>query len=775
MAFNQLGNDLSSLPWTGQSWIDSAKMAAMYNILQTASMNEQQMNTINAMNSLEQSIKLFSPAKPPPSPPRHCHGAVGGECPNDPPQSVGDGRTMLQQQQDPLSTLLQTTSAMDIQPQSSQLPSSLQTASGMPTAHVQPPPAGQSGNNRTHGHLQPSTSAAPPAFPPINPTADPKMAPVRGVRPERPARHHLRQKGTTTQERPPTSSATSTARAAESSCSIFPTTSSSCSQQPPLPTSSLPNPSTNTSRSMNLPQPDPELERFVSNLNHADLDFEFGANRGGFDTLKFFNEMGGAEVHESPEGRGRRAGGVGARSIHAARLSRAHQKGASIGPRLEFGRRKRVPADSPSTSLKLGGTNQEAAFPNGISLLSPASSSTHHSNPSSSKSMPLVFVSSAPMEKSAERRSSLLQKANKIPIYKQKFVNLTAQAPEPKGEDCYSFSTADCARSSRDSWAIRPANAGPAWSEDFVARLEADEHSWIRVNPFQTTEIDVRETPEWCRWESERRKPSLRVIVKEELPASTSAKETEDPPRPRLVLKFIKPVEPSPAAQSPADELEDPFGANGHKLKRKKHHKKRDRDKEWEYPGESKRAKKEKKHHRHHHGHRKHSDDHYKPVLNGSSCGRVSNGTTWKEVLEQPDSKQCRAIRVFNERCLAAKRNVHLERELRRDVTMLLDYYTTLIEIPTRKRTPTGRSVSPFHSCDPCSQQLRSYHLAEHGFFLLHKACDDYILDLALERPTASGKLLLGLAMRTFEPLRSMSDKILQLWLDYASVQTEDG
>lgn len=61
--------------------------------------------------------------------------------------------------------------------------------------------------------------------------------------------------------------------------------------------------------------------------------------------------------------------------------------------------------------------------------------------PEQKSSMPLMFIppvkESALSKKSSinqtDRKSTLLQQSNKVPIYKQKFVNLTSNVSEPKG------------------------------------------------------------------------------------------------------------------------------------------------------------------------------------------------------------------------------------------------------------------------------------------------------------------------------------------------------
>jgi hypothetical protein len=68
----------------------------------------------------------------------------------------------------------------------------------------------------------------------------------------------------------------------------------------------------------------------------------------------------------------------------------------------------------------------------------------HKLKASTSMDMPLVFI--PPVKETAinlkklpdqtTKKSSLLARPNKVPIYKQKFIS---QASETKGEDCYSF------------------------------------------------------------------------------------------------------------------------------------------------------------------------------------------------------------------------------------------------------------------------------------------------------------------------------------------------
>lgn len=74
----------------------------------------------------------------------------------------------------------------------------------------------------------------------------------------------------------------------------------------------------------------------------------------------------------------------------------------------------------------------------------------------------------------------------------------------------------------------------------------------------------------------------------------------EEAPRPRLVLKFIKPKEDEMVLNEEQVHVSNHKRRHSSSSKKHKKHKKKERDTEWEYPGQPKRHKKKHKHHHHH-------------------------------------------------------------------------------------------------------------------------------------------------------------------------------
>lgn len=152
--------------------------------------------------------------------------------------------------------------------------------------------------------------------------------------------------------------------------------------------------------------------------------------------------------------------------------------------------------------------------------------------------------------------------------------------------------------------------AGTPWSTEFLNRMERD-RLWVSVNPFECTEITTDQPSSDIAWTAERstfKNNSLRVVIKEEpCVESTSYVLTcslnnmnfrEEAPRPRLVLKFIK-----PKVEEEEDQVSTTEHHHRHSKKESKHKKHKKKEKDTEYHPFKRQQKKEKRHHKHKHHH----------------------------------------------------------------------------------------------------------------------------------------------------------------------------
>ncbi|KAI6202036.1 hypothetical protein M3Y96_00905600 [Aphelenchoides besseyi] len=1041
-----MGNDLSTVSWTGQSWLDSAKMAAMYNLLQTASINEQQLQTINAMNSLEQNLKFFAQQSATADSSANTLNQLTANIASTMHSQIDANLLLQSHASDSLASLLQTANAPEIsEPQIStvgvsRIPEMNDNESNCHASKAESSTVSlaaqlilTSTNNSTLENenlltvtklLQLSSTQPNCITTESHSNATSEQPPFSSTVPTHETERTTTQLPASNAETlsvdhsvPSTSTTTSNALDLSNNITNFEnydlndlhefildknpnnqtavfdkqtTNEMSCS------TSSQPNSSqlklsnstitqhpiisaSSQASENNFTEPD-----FFSN----ELEFDLGLANGSFDALKFLREM---TVGTEPD-----------------YLESVDQ--AELNP-VQF-----TPPDSPQISQK----------PEFVELSSSTISlSQHNSNPSSSnitaskftfddlektmpkldamfptvkseasKSMPLMFippvastssiVDSSKSEikspnKPVAEHNSLLRKINKIPIYKQQFVNLTNNTSEPKDKDCYSFVDDEFEMS-------KPTNKTITTKEtDSSTRINVATEKVVHNN-FSTRRISLREH----RDSATNRLPNTGPTWSEEI----------DSNRPRLVLKFIKPIEFPVVEQAntfvpPVTDVED----KTYKNKRKKH-KKKERDNEWEeYPGAIKKRRKEKKHHRHSVDHHNalNSENHSYPTRSSTSshnecsqhepstssasemrlhssssitsncssvsllnntfldgaftrryssfcqtqsdlpkgtfvlskeeawskdCGlwridsqnllqrfvpcdenpgcyrNSSNYTGWcdeiaenyivihveflkqtraetivkpihpidsilpAQTFEDASSISCNAVesnaedglmeeeqyvnivdqvidfllqnctesyindpivlhgskyadvtRKFLENNQRCKEHMHLICELRRDVTMLLDHYTTLLEIfnvpndelddldvclvcgkrtdlqllglhsalhynPQTLELIVGNTNTSFVNsmsllaCQTCAQHLKGYHRAQHGFFLLRKACHNYIIDLALQRPNASGKQLFAMAMKSRDELQDSIDQIVHLWTQYAPSET---
>ncbi|KAI6177373.1 MATH domain-containing protein [Aphelenchoides bicaudatus] len=642
MGLNQFGNDLSSLPWAAghQAWLDSAKVAAMYaSIMQSASVNDQvqQLNAINTMNTLEQSLKLLAQQNTNSTVPPQSQTAMA----NTQPTLQNQLETMLQnelllQQQQQVSTANTTKDAsannlaqllqLSQQPNTNDfLASNLQSILGLATSSSAPATTPsttrtfQCGCKQLQQYARRSTSKLVyKLYEKALKRADQKGFNGHCSTAFKFSSHQL------PNNNEPANHATLLSRISQSNLlaadpnlnhNQMPSTSASIQQQ----SNGIDDFDLNALHEM-LFDKNKDLDPF---LNHPDFGFEF-------------NE---------------------------ALIKELHSNAVAIEPEPTFNQAELepqfTPPDSPQPhhqlkidSLSSGSTNlintnglmlkQEPAFLNDANALN---FSTNHltSIKKDPLDMPLVFIppvkEEPPVKKppiqTTTKKSSLLQSVNKVPIYKQKFITATAPSLEAKGEDCYSFvddefdlptalkaPTASIQKEQETVQSVKSSeraerhstNAsvrklpqikdvretrqyiGTPWCKEFLDRMDRNQ-VWVSVNPFECTDIQTDEPFQDLAWTAEPfKKTSIRVVIKEE-PAVVNP-ETEEAARPRLVLKFIKPKENENEVPSTSTKHEN---HHHHSSKKHKKHKKKDRDTEWEYPGQPKRHKK-----KHHHKHRHH-------------------------------------------------------------------------------------------------------------------------------------------------------------------------
>ncbi|KAI6188956.1 hypothetical protein M3Y98_00410200 [Aphelenchoides besseyi] len=478
LALNQMGNDLSTVSWTGQSWLDSvdhmirsvrhinlqAKMAAMYNLLQTASINEQQLQTINAMNSLEQNLKFFAQQSATADSSANTLNQLTANIASTMHSQIDANLLLQSHASDSLASLLQTANAPEIsEPQISTVGVSRipEMNDNESNCHASKAESSTSHSNATSE--QPPFSSTVPTHETERTTTQLPASNAETLSVD----HSVPSTSTTTSnaldlsnnitnfenydlndlhefilDKNPnnqtavfdkqTTNEMSCSTSSQPNSSQLKLSNSTITQHPIISASSQ-------ASENNFTEPD-----FFSN----ELEFDLGLANGSFDALKFLREM---TVGTEPD-----------------YLESVDQ--AELNP-VQF-----TPPDSPQISQK----------PEFVELSSSTISlSQHNSNPSSSnitaskftfddlektmpkldamfptvkseasKSMPLMFippvastssiVDSSKSEikspnKPVAEHNSLLRKINKIPIYKQQFVNLTNNTSEPKDKDCYSF------------------------------------------------------------------------------------------------------------------------------------------------------------------------------------------------------------------------------------------------------------------------------------------------------------------------------------------------
>ncbi|KAI6215694.1 hypothetical protein M3Y94_00414700 [Aphelenchoides besseyi] len=660
-------------------------MAAMYNLLQTASMNEQQLQTLNAMNSLEQGLKLFAQQSANADSSANTLNRLTANIAST-MNSQADANLLLQSHaSDSLALLLQAANVPEMNgTESNSQPSKVENNTVSSTAQLTPTSTNNSTlkneNLLTITKLLQLSSTLPnytateshsiitseqPQFSSIVPTHETKRTTTQlaaSNEEARPVDHFVPSTSTTTPNALDLSNNVTNFESYDlndlhefildkhsnnhnaafdkrTTDEMFCSTSSQPSLLQPKPSNStsIQNPiisAPSQANENNFTEPD-----FFNN----ELEFDLGLANGSFDALKFLREITVGTEPDYPEP-------VDQAELNPVQFTppdspQMTQKSEVVklsSNNLSLSQHNPIPSSSNITASKFGFDDLEKTMPKLDAMFSTVKSEA-------SKSMPLVFIppvastssivdSSKPEVKSASKptaeHNSLLRKGNKVPIYKQQFVNLANNTFEPKEQDCYSFvddefeipkptnktATAKETNSSirnnvatekvvnnnvsarrislrehRDSGTNRLLNSGPTWSEEFVARLKADRNAWIRVDPFQPTEIDVDETPSSLKWTAERKNSSLRVVVKE-VSTNGTTNDQVDSNRPRLVLKFIKPIEIPVVEESYscAPSITD-YEDKAHKNKRKKH-KKKERDNEWEeYPGAIKKRRKEKK------------------------------------------------------------------------------------------------------------------------------------------------------------------------------------